>query len=146
MRQFLKNTLCLLAVLFLVSLTTACAQPKKSGGFNPKQFEADLEQFIVVNAGLTPKESSKFFPVYRQMTRKMRSLFDEMRRYQHVNPKDEKACADAIRKLDEIDIQLKQTQQEYHARFMFLLPASKVLDIIKAEEKFHRQAFKRMKR
>ena len=38
---------------------------------------------------------------------------------------------------------MKQLQQEYHNRFMYILPASKVLKIIKAEEKFHRRAFKR---
>lgn len=70
--------------------------------------------------------------------------FDEMRRYRHINPKDNEACEAAIRRQDEIDIQLKQLQQEYHARFMTVLPAYKVLSVIKAEEKFHRQAFRRM--
>ncbi len=73
--------------------------------------------------------------------KKMRSCFDEMRRYHFVNPADEKGCAEAIRRQDELDIEMKLVQQEYHNRFMYILPASKVLKIIKAEEKFHRQAF-----
>lgn len=111
--------------------------------FDPKRFEAELEQYITIHASLTPQEASKFFPVYRQMMKKMRSCFDEMRRYHFVNPADERGCAEAIRRQDELDIEMKQLQQEYHNRFMYILPASKVLKIIKAEEKFHRQAFKR---
>ena len=39
---------------------------------------------------------------------------------------------------------MKQLQQEYHSRFLYILPASKVLRILKAEEQFHRQAFKKV--
>ena len=62
-----------------------------------------------------------------------------------INPKDNEACEEAIRKQDELDIQIKQLQQEYHGRFLTMLPANKVLAIIKAEEKFHRQIFRKMK-
>ena len=34
-------------------------------------------------------------------------------------------------------------QQEYHLKFMNVLPANKVLRVIKAECRFHRQALKR---
>lgn len=113
--------------------------------FDPKRFEADLEQYITTHASLTPQEASKFFPVYRQMMKKQRALFDEMRRLRMINPKDNEACEEAIRKQDELDIQIKQLQQEYHGRFLTMLPANKVLAIIKAEEKFHRQIFRKMK-
>lgn len=76
----------------------------------------------------------------------MRMIFDEMRRFRHVNPNDNEACAEAIRRQDELDIQLKQLQQEYHSRFMTILPPNKVFSVIKAEERFHRQAFRRIKK
>lgn len=79
------------------------------------------------------------------MMKKQRALFDEMRRLRMTNPKDNEACEEAIRKQDELDIQIKQLQQEYHGRFLMMLPANKVLSIIKAEEKFHRQIFRKMK-
>jgi hypothetical protein len=131
-----------LMIMILVTLTTA-AQPKKRPPFSPAKFEAELEQFIASDACLTPTESAKFFPIYRQMMKKQRMLFDEMRRFRHVDPKDNAACADAIRRQDEVDIQIKQLQQEYHARFMLVLPACKALAVIKAEEKFHRQMFRK---
>lgn len=135
----------LMVLLFLMTSVTGMAQHRKRPPFDPARFEADLEQFITVNAGLTPKEASVFFPVYRKMMKKQRMLFDEMRRYRLINPKDNDACAEAIRRQDELDIQIKQLQQEYHSRFMAILPACKVLNVIKAEEKFHRQMFRKMK-
>lgn len=146
MRNVKSLILTVVSVWMMTMAGTDCYagnSQKQRPPFDPKRFEAELEQYITTNASLTPQEASKFFPVYRQMMRKMRSCFDEMRRYHFVNPTDEKGCAEAIRRQDELDIEMKQLQQEYHSRFLYILPASKVLRIIKAEEKFHRQAFKR---
>ena len=143
MGQILRTTV--LMTLMLCTFGVANGQHRKRPPFNPAKFEADLEQFITVNACLSPSQAASFFPVYRQMMKKQRALFDEMRRLRMINPKDNEACEEAIRKQDELDIQIKQLQQEYHGRFLMMLPANKVLSIIKAEEKFHRQIFKKMK-
>ena len=143
MGQILRTSV--LMILMLCTFGVANGQHKKRPPFNPAKFEADLEQFITVNACLSPSQAASFFPVYRQMMKKQRALFEEMRRLRMINPKDNEACEEAIRKQDELDIQIKQLQQEYHGRFLMMLPANKVLSIIKAEEKFHRQIFKKMK-
>lgn len=143
MGQILRTTM--LMILMLCTFGVANGQHRKRPPFNPAKFEADLEQFITVNACLSPSQAASFFPVYRQMMKKQRALFDEMRRLRMINPKDNEACEEAIRKQDELDIQTKQLQQEYHGRFLMMLPANKVLSIIKAEEKFHRQIFRKMK-
>lgn len=143
MGQILRTTV--LMILMLCTFGVANGQHRKHPPFNPAKFEADLEQFITVNACLSPSQAASFFPVYRQMMKKQRALFDEMRRLRMINPKDNEACEEAIRKQDELDIQIKQLQQEYHGRFLMMLPANKVLSIIKAEEKFHRQIFRKMK-
>ncbi len=143
MGQILRTTM--LMILMLCTFGVANGQHRKRPPFNPAKFEADLEQFITVNACLSPSQAASFFPVYRQMMKKQRALFDEMRRLRMINPKDNEACEEAIRKQDELDIQIKQLQQEYHGRFLMMLPANKVLSIIKAEEKFHRQIFRKMK-
>lgn len=143
MGQILRTTV--LMILMLCTFSVANGQHRKHPPFNPAKFEADLEQFITVNACLSPSQAASFFPVYRQMMKKQRALFDEMRRLRMINPKDNEACEEAIRKQDELDIQIKQLQQEYHGRFLMMLPANKVLSIIKAEEKFHRQIFRKMK-
>lgn len=143
MGQILRTTVIMILMLCTFGVTNG--QHRKHPPFNPAKFEADLEQFITVNACLSPSQAASFFPVYRQMMKKQRALFDEMRRLRMINPKDNEACEEAIRKQDELDIQIKQLQQEYHGRFLMMLPANKVLSIIKAEEKFHRQIFRKMK-
>ena len=65
-----------------------------------------------------------------------------MGQYRHVDTCDDDACAKAIRELDDCEMQIKQLQHQYHLRFMEILPAAKVLKAIRAEERFHRQAFK----
>lgn len=149
MRKIMQYRFLALFAMLMICIASVAEQPqgrKHPDGFNPKRFQAELEQFITTNACLTPQEAAKFFPVYRQMGKKMRMIFEEMRRFCHVNPNDNEACAEAIRRQDELDIQLKQLQQEYHARFMTILSPNKVFSVIKAEERFHRQAFRRMKK
>ena len=39
---------------------------------------------------------------------------------------------------------MKEIQAQYHKKFLHVMPASKLYDVLKAEENFHRQAFKRV--
>ena len=86
MGQILRTTV--LMILMLCTFGVANGQHRKRPPFNPAKFEADLEQFITVNACLSPSQAASFFPVYRQMMKKQRALFDEMRRLRMINPKD----------------------------------------------------------
>jgi hypothetical protein len=101
-----------------------------------------MEQYIAREACLTPKEASEFFPLFDEMLRKERALFDQMSNISRVKPATEKGCADAVKKRDELEIQIKELEQQYHNRFMKIMPASKVFDVIKAQNHFHRQMFK----
>ncbi len=107
--------------------------------FSPEKFEADLQAFITKEANLTKQESAKFFPVYREMQSKQRQLFEKQRNHNRVKPADEQGCKKAIMDGDALDIEIKQLQQKYHKRFLEMMPASKVYDILKAEERFHRR-------
>ena len=111
-------------------------QPRK---FSPEKFQADLEQFITKEACLTPQEAAKFFPVYKEMLGKQRVVFDRQRQMGWVKPANEKDCEKAIRQRDEYDLELKRIQQTYHNKFLSILPASKLYDVIIAEDRFHRQ-------
>ncbi len=120
----------------------AIARPRDRE-FNPKRFQAEMESFIASHAGLTPKQASRFFPLFREMQKKQRVLFTEMRQYQHIDLTDEAACARAIQRMDNIDVQIRTIQLEYHQKFMAILPANVVMKILRAEDMFHRMAFRR---
>lgn len=127
----------------LLTLTKAGAQ-HKHGTFTPERFQAELEQYITRKAGLTPKEASKFFPVYSEMLRKQRAVHEEIKALKRIKPTTDAECKKNIQRRDKFDIEIKQIQKTYHEKFMQILPAKKVYDVIKAEDRFHRQAFKRV--
>lgn len=142
----MKKIICLLlGVVFALGMQAQNNQ-KQSHKFDPKRFEMEMQQFITVDAGLTPMEASRFFPLFREMQDKQRKLFDEMGTYRFTDANDDKAALRAIKKMDEIDIEIKELQQEYHLKFCKVLSPGKVLRVLKADEKFHRREFKRMAR
>ena len=133
----------LTAILFVLTVTvTVVAQtmghqpPQK---FSPEKFQADLEQFITKEACLTPREAAKFFPIYKEMQAKQRAVFERQRQLGWGKPADEKGCEKAIRQRDEYDLELKRIQQTYHNKFLSVISASKLYDVLKAEDRFHRQ-------
>lgn len=135
----MKTWIC--ALVLMLSVCTVSAQDRK--GFDPAKFQADLEQFITVEACLTPSEAAAFFPVYREMTKKQRALYDKMKEGRHVKPESEDAARKAIAEIDAIEIEIKQLQANYHSRFLGIISARKLYNVIKAEGKFHRMAMKR---
>lgn len=142
MKKFV-SILCLFFFSMTFSLTISGQRPRK---FDPQQFEKQLHQYIATEAGLTPGEAAAFFPLFDEMQRKQRLLFDKMRVYMHTNTDDNRASLKAIQAMDNNDLEIKKLQKEYHQKFCKVLPAGKVLQILKADDKFHRKAFMRMVR
>ena len=136
----MKRYFFLLILLFVVCFADA---QNKRNGFTPERFQAELEQYITKKACLTPKEASKFFPLYSEMSRKQRIVHQEIKKLKRIKPASESECKKNINKRDALDIQMKKKQKTYHEKFMEVLPAEKVYDILKAEDRFHRQMFKR---
>ena len=129
-----------IVVILLTALTVKAETPQQ---FSPEKFQADLEQFITNEANLTPEESKKFFPLYREMQQKQRVVFKQMKDLGVNKPADEAACKKALEKRDELELEQKRIPQNYHKQFLNVLPASKVYDVIKAENHFHRTAFRK---
>lgn len=135
-----------IVALFVMMLCMLSVHAQQQQQFDAAKFDAELEQFITTEAGLAPKEAAAFFPLYREMLRKQRVCYNEMRRTFLMDVKNDKACAEVIEKRDKLEIQMKEIQQQYHQKFMKVVPAGKVFRIMNAEEKFHRQAFRRVAR
>lgn len=127
-------------IAFLLALSVSATEPQQK--FSPEKFQAELEQFITEQACLTPQEATKFFPLYREMQKKQRAIFNQMRTEGKIKPADEAACKKAIQRRDELELELKSIAQTYHNKFFCVLPASKVFDVIMAEDRFHRRALK----
>lgn len=133
----------IIAFLALIMVSFSVVQAGNDA-FNPKRFQADLEAYITKYAELSPKQAEKFLPIFREMRQKLQVLFVEKRQCECIDKKDDAACARAIQRMDNIDVQLKKIQKTYHQKFLAVLPASVVMKIIKAEDRFHRQAFRKV--
>ena len=131
-------------MLLVMSMGILHVSAQGSHKFDPKRFDADMQQFITVEAGLTPMEASRFFPLFKEMQDKQRVLFDKMQNYRRIDTSDDKASLDAIKKMDQIDIEIKELQRQYHLKFCKVLPPGKVFKTLRADEKFHRIVFRRM--
>lgn len=139
----MKRFLILFLVLQIASVTLSTGEHN----FNPQRFQAEMETYIVKQVGLTAKQSEKFLPLFREMQSKQRTLFDEMRKYRRMaDYGDDAACSRAIQRMDYIDVQIRKIQQKYHLKFLGVLPAGVVMKILRAEDHFHRQAFRRAAR
>ena len=142
MKRFFCTTLLFTFILAVFAQGNPGFNPK----FNPEEFNARMQQFISREAGLTPQQAAKFFPLYNEMLKKQRVLFIELNRLKRVKPVGNKACMENIKRCDEIEVQMKELQQSYHTKFMKVLPAEKVYDVINAVDKFHRHMFRNARR
>lgn len=131
----------IIALFLWGTFVSAAAQGQKR--LSPEKFQEQLELFIIKEACLTQQESKSFLPLYREMRSKQKELFDRGKKLCRTKPAGESGCASAIKQQDKIDVELKKTQQTYHNKFLNVLPASKVFEIIKAEEKFHRRMLRK---
>ena len=132
----------ILSLILTFALSTVDSQGQR-GKFTLERFQAELEQYITKKAGLTPKEASQFFPVYSEMLSKQRAIHKDIKNLKRIKPVTDLECQKNIRKRDELDMKMKELQKKYHEKFMQILPPKKVYDILKAEDRFHRQMFKR---
>jgi len=137
MKRFSMILLSLAVVLGVAA--QGAQQQQHPQKFSPEKFQAELEQYITKEASLSAQEAAKFFPIYKEMQAKQRVVFDRQRQLGWGKPSDEKGCEKAIRQRDEYDLELKRIQQTYHNKFLSVLPASKLFDVIRAEDRFHRQ-------
>lgn len=134
----MKKTIFLMIWIGCAVLAQARADGHRPG-FSPQKFRADLESFIVQQTGLSPKESATFFPLYDEMCKKQRVIFNDMRRIDKACPAKDEDCRKLIKQRDKLDLELKKIQQQYHDKFLNALPARRVFDILKAEDQFHRK-------
>lgn len=137
-------------VMALCSLTiTAQGNKQKSGRpasqqFDPKKFETGLEQHVMKVAGITQAESARFLVVYREKRKKELAAMGAMRQHRQGRPTSEKEWAESLKAHDNMEIQLKKIQQDYHNKMLRVIPASKVVKVVMAEEQYHRDAFGKM--
>lgn len=110
-------------------------EPKK---FDPERYQRELEAFITKEACLCPNEAKAFFPLLREMQKKQRAIYQKQKAFDKAAFTDNKAAEAVILAYDERELAIKKLQQQYHKQFVKVVPATKVLKAIHAEERFNR--------
>ena len=129
-----------LSLFHLFTFSPLTAQEARK--FSPEKFQAEMEQFITKEANLTPEEAAKFFPLFREMQQKQRAIFEKVRKEGFVKPVDDASCRKLVERRDANELEQKKIQQLYHQKFFSVISPSKVFDVLIAEERFHRRAFR----
>ena len=121
-------------IVFVAVTTHLVGLAQNNAKFSPERFQEDMERYIIKEACLTQDEAHRFI---RQM-----AVFGQSRKIGRKKPAGEKECLYAIKQQDKLELELKKIQQTYHNKFLEILPAGKVFDVIRAEERFHRHSLK----
>ena len=133
-----------LSLFHLFTFSPLTAQENRK--FSPEKFQAEMEQFITKEANLTPEEAAKFFPLYREMQQKQRAIYMKKKVFDKAALCDNKAAEAVILAYDERELAIKKLQQQYHKQFIKVVPATKVLKLIRAEERFNRNMMRKFSR
>ena len=126
--------------LLLMMAVMVSAQDNKR--FSPEKFEADLKAYITKEASLTPQEADRVYPVFCELREKQRVIYEKMRKLGMNKPVGDEACKQAIVEYDKLNLELRQLDVDYHKRMIKKVSASKVYEIMQAENRFHRQMMK----
>ena len=131
----------LLFLAFSVNAQNAKTGEKK---FDPEKFMQEQEAFITKEAKLSSQEAARFFPLFRELQNKQRTLFHKQRQYAKSKPQNDKDAAKTIADKDQTELQIKKLQIEYHNKFCKVIPATKVFKCLQAEERFKRHIMDKM--
>ena len=133
-----KRLLLLLCIFFSATLMHA------QGKVDFNRLKAETYRFITQEAGLTTQETARLFPIFDEMRTKQRGYFDRLRAIHSARPSSEREALEMIERADTYEIQLKQIEQRYHKEMLKVISATKLMRVLEAERRFHRQMFRKM--
>lgn len=120
---------------------------RKRGNFDSKEYFRKMEIYITKEVGLTQDEAKAFFPVFRKTKKEQRQLSrrkHEKMRAVGDQPLSERQNDRLLGEIQELHLQEAKLQNECLRKLRKILPASKVLKVIKAENEFSRKTFREM--
>ncbi len=141
----MKFLLIITSMLFFLGNTISQdSKPEKSKAI--ERIEAHKIAFITKALNLTPEESQKFWPLYNEYSDKERML---RKGFETNKPKRGMSEDEANKVIDYYfdNEQRKLTlRKNYYDKFKMILPATKVVRLHFAENKFKRKLLKKLKK
>lgn len=131
-----------LTMALMVCFTLGAAAQEPAQGerkFDPQKFQQMVEEQLTKAAELTTDEAKAFFPLYNEMREKQRAIGQQIHRLKKEQTADEKACAEKVTRIKQLQVDMAKLEQDYYKRILKVIPAEKVLKVMKAEDDFHRR-------
>lgn len=110
-----------------------------------EKIEAARIAFITEELQLTPAESEKFWPVYREFVQKRRAIRWELRRLSRNDDgqKDDQEVIDRQLRIRQQEVDL---EKDYSGRLLKVISAQKVRSLPQAERKFRQMILEQIQR
>ncbi len=141
----MKNTI-ITIILLLFFCQLASSQDDKHDMLK-KKIKAEKIAYLTSEIDLTPKEAEKFWPIYNQYESERMKINIDLRRNILKQKIDNEASAKKA-VLDYSATHKKEAEltENYIQQFLQVLPAKKVLALLKAEVSFKHRMIKRFKK
>jgi hypothetical protein len=114
-----------------------------------QKIQAARIAYITDQLALTPEESEKFWPIYREFTEKRQHLLKEYRQAKR-NPDPNKTAEQNDKELVELSLKLKQQEvdleKDYSAKLLKVISAQKLRTLPEAERKFRQMILDQIQR
>lgn len=113
-----------------------------------QEFEAQKVAYFTQALELTPEEAAVFWPLYNEMTKKIREQDAKLRESQCETHKVKKLTEEQERQrvmdLLKYEQKMLDIKKEYYQKLLNAVPARKVARLDRTERKFHKQLLQRM--
>ena len=123
----------------MLAMTQPSEQSQDGPRFDPQRFEQMVEQTLTKAGELSPDEARTFFPLYKEMREKQRTMGREVHELKCSHPADAKACSATIAKIKRLQVEMAELEQSYYKRFLRVVSPEKLFRMMKAEDDFHRR-------
>lgn len=132
-----------MVVLLLSCLLPVAAQQREGGRprFNKEEFQAWMKSFVRERASLSQAEADKVLPVFFEMKQKQ---MEHTRRVggltmEACKKTDSKECEALLKQITSLNVESSKLEQTYYAKMAKLVGAKKALNIMLADDAFHRE-------
>jgi hypothetical protein len=141
----MKKLFLLTSTMFLISMMSFAQKLEGRGGERMKRLESYKIAFISDKLALTPEESEKFWPIYRQFQDQRKTVVKNSKPAKLlVDMTDAEADSFIAVQLDKEE-KILQLKKEYVKKLKGVIPSKKIAKLQKLEAEFKKEVLKRMK-
>ena len=127
-----------IVLLIVISILTIGANSQ-----NENKIETLKREYLTKNLELTPQESEKFFPLYREYEIKKKNLRKSLRH--DLKGAEHDASQASMDKIMHQEQEILDVQKEYVQKFRQFLPEQKILKLLSVEKEFKKMLLEKLK-